>query len=100
MIESLNNKVQACIYYNKIQAQVVKQAEWLAGSIDSRSGVTDLEKAMKQQKFAIENKIKDLEIRIIPINNCKGKLGKDDPKIFAMHVFCTADTAGTTRDIK
>lgn len=98
-VESLASEIQANIYLDKIQAQVVKQAGWLAGSIDSRIGVTDLENAMKQQPMAIDNNIKDLEIRILPINNRKGRLGKDDPKVFAMHVFCAAEIAGVVRKL-
>lgn len=94
------DKKHIYLYEDKIQAVQVMQAGWLAGSINSRGGIRDLESILKNHPFAKLNRVDNLEIRIsqIIIDAIDRKAPETD-RVFAMHVYTDKASTGAVREL-
>lgn len=82
------------IYENKIQARKIRYLKWWAGSINLQQAIHDLEWTLKNQPLAIDNNIKNIEIRIGIVNNeDKFHLFEENDRVFAMQLYCKKESA-------
>lgn len=97
---SFENDVK--VYKDKIQEQRVTLIGWFAGSISSRTGIEDLETALKGHPLATKNGIKDLEIRVQHVNLKTGQTYQFIPaeeRVMAMHIYASASKAPSVREM-
>lgn len=99
-IEWPADKKHIYLYKDKIQATQITQAGWLAGSINSRGGIRDLEGVLKNHPFAKLKKIDNLEIRISQIIiDSNDRKASENNRVFAMHVYTDRRSTGAMREL-
>lgn len=99
-VTNLRKNKSIYILVDKIQAQRVKLAGWWAGSINSRSGIDDLESTLKMQPLAQQNNIKNIEIRIGQVNNSdKFEFLPPEQRVFAMHIYTDFESTAALRTL-
>lgn len=99
-VDILRRHKSIYLLVDKIQAQKVKLAGWWAGSINSRSGVDDLEQTLKAQPLAQKHNIKNIEIRICQVNNSdKYEFVTPENRVFAMHDYTDMESTAALREL-
>jgi hypothetical protein len=100
--ESLFNRLaeqDLDLFVDKIQTERTGCAGWFAGSIPIKTNEKDLEEALKQHPLLVREKITDLELRTQVTRVRGGKLGEDEPRVQALHVYTSYNDVPKLRKI-